>query len=157
MYRRVLLAYDGTLEGRIALREGARLAKACSAKVYLLSIVPLDGVLVAEAMHAGPVSLETERYNEVLNEGVAKLTGLGLTPIARLVKGDARHAIAAFAEEIDADLVVVGHRRQSFAERWWSGPSGGYLVDRIRCSLLIARSPLDEASSTSIADNLPFS
>jgi nucleotide-binding universal stress UspA family protein len=27
MYRRILLAYDGSIEGRVALREGALLAK----------------------------------------------------------------------------------------------------------------------------------
>ena len=33
MYRKILLAYDGTLEGAIALREGAILAKQCGAEV----------------------------------------------------------------------------------------------------------------------------
>ena len=31
MYKRILLAYDGTEEGALALREGALLAKSCCA------------------------------------------------------------------------------------------------------------------------------
>jgi len=41
MYGTILLAYDGTTEGRLALREGARLAQICGASVVLLSVVNL--------------------------------------------------------------------------------------------------------------------
>ena len=36
MYKRILLAYDGSVEGRTALREGALLARQCGAEVFLL-------------------------------------------------------------------------------------------------------------------------
>jgi nucleotide-binding universal stress UspA family protein len=39
MYKRVLLAYDGSIEGRRALREGAKLAQLCDAEVFLLAVV----------------------------------------------------------------------------------------------------------------------
>ena len=35
MYRKILLAYDGSTEGRRALREGAALARHCNAEVFL--------------------------------------------------------------------------------------------------------------------------
>ncbi len=36
---RVLLAYDGSVEGRTALREGALLARQCGAEVFLLAVL----------------------------------------------------------------------------------------------------------------------
>jgi len=39
MYKKVLLAYDGSIEGRLALREGAKLAQLCGAEVFLLAVV----------------------------------------------------------------------------------------------------------------------
>ena len=39
MYKRSLLAYDGSVEGRTALREGALLARQCRANVFLLSVL----------------------------------------------------------------------------------------------------------------------
>jgi nucleotide-binding universal stress UspA family protein len=36
--------------------------------------------------------------------------------------------IGTFARQIEADLIVVGHRRQSAFDRWWSGPRGAYLI-----------------------------
>ena len=38
MYKRILLAYDGSREGLVALREGALLAKRQGARVFLLSV-----------------------------------------------------------------------------------------------------------------------
>jgi hypothetical protein len=38
LYKKVLLAYDGSIEGRRALREGARIAQLCGAEVFLLAV-----------------------------------------------------------------------------------------------------------------------
>ena len=54
MYRRILLAYDGSVEGRTALREGALLARQCNAEVFLLSVLVDPGaLLLPEAALAG--------------------------------------------------------------------------------------------------------
>jgi nucleotide-binding universal stress UspA family protein len=83
---------------------------------------------------------------EVLNEGVARLKQLGFDPVAKLGRGEPAEVIGTFAREIGADLIVVGHRRQSVFDRWWSGPRGAYLIDYTHCSLLVARNVIsDEA------------
>ena len=145
MYERVLLAYDGTWEGAVALREGAILAKRFSCKVYILSVVPESGgVRVAEGVYGGAVTQQMDRYRELLDRGVQRLTKLGLNPVGRLVVGDPAKAIGAFAREVNADLVVVGHQRRNMLERWWSGPSGAYISDYISCTLLIARNAVSD-------------
>jgi nucleotide-binding universal stress UspA family protein len=147
VYERILLAYDGSREGAIALREGAVLAKRVGAKVFILSVPPqFRGVIMAEAVYSGAMADHLEHYRGVLKQGVERLRSFGIEPVARLVGGDPAQAIGEFAVEIGADLVVVGHRRRSILERWWSGPSGAYLSDILSCSLLIARTVLsDEA------------
>jgi nucleotide-binding universal stress UspA family protein len=147
MYRRIILAYDGTVEGRRALREGALLARTCGAEVFLLAVVAdSTGVQIAESALAGAVLLQAESYAAILQEGVDRLKALGFTPEARLVQGEPAPAIAAVARQVGADLVVVGHRRRGLLERWWSGSTGSYLLDHIGCSLLVSRQPFsDEA------------
>jgi nucleotide-binding universal stress UspA family protein len=145
MYDTILLAYDGSLEGRTALREGALLAKACGAKVFLLSVVAVTpGMWVAEGAYAGCLSRAIEKNDDVFAGGMARLRELGLEPRGRIVAGEPAQEIAACARQIRADLVIVGHRRQTLLERWWSGSAGAYLVDHIGCSLLIARNPVSE-------------
>ena len=62
MYKRILLAYDGSVEGRTALREGALLARQCGAEVFLLSVLVDTGtLLLPEAALAGAsVQLEDD-------------------------------------------------------------------------------------------------
>ncbi len=152
MYERILLAYDGSLEGRRALREGAVLALTCKAKVYLLSVISESaGMRLAEGTLAGAVAHTQEMYRSVLDEGVERLLALGLKPVAKLVSGEPAQEIGAFAREIRADLVVVGHRQQSLFSRWWSGRTGAYLMDHIGCSLLIGRNEIGEGVVEALA------
>lgn len=147
MFRRILLAYDGSLEGAVALREGALLAKRCDASVWVLSVVPESAAVnVAEGVHGGIIAHQMTTYEELLQRGVARLQQLGLEPTGRLAMGAPAREIGKFAKEIRADLVVVGHRRKSMLDRWWSGGSGSYISDFLHCSLLIARNVIsDEA------------
>jgi len=147
MYKKILLAYDGTADGRRALREGALLARTCGAQVYLLSVIGGGGGLqLAESVHSGAMAKCEDDYRAILREGVEGLQRLGFSPVAKLVQGEPVREIAAFARQIKADLVVVGHRKQGLLSRWWSGTTGAYLVDQLACSILIARSVIsDEA------------
>jgi nucleotide-binding universal stress UspA family protein len=147
MYERILLAYDGSREGLIALREGALLAKRSRAQVFLLSVLPESGGIgIAQGANSDVVGPQIEGYKALLARGVDVLGKLGLKPTARLVKGEPAVQIGRFAAEIDADLVVLGHRRQNLLQRWWSGSSGAYVSDHVDCSILIGRKTIsDEA------------
>lgn len=145
MYRRILLAYDGSSDGQKALREGALLAMKCGSEVFLLSVIPdSTGMVVADAAFAGALSQQQQNYREIFDQGIARLKALGFKPSGKLVCGDPAQQIGAVAKESGAELVVVGHRKRSLVERWWSGSSGAYLIDRIECSLLISRHAISD-------------
>src|SRR5258707_10253143 len=144
MYKKVLLANDGSIEGRLALREGAKLAQLCRAEVFLLAVVELTPIISPDAGLAIPLDEQTENYKAVLTEGVERLKALGFSPTSRLETGDAGHKIAEFAEEIGAHLVVVGHRPQGPLARWWFGSVGSYLVKRLRCSVLVGQTEISD-------------
>ena len=146
MYDKIVLAYDGSREGRTALREGALLARPCHAKVFLLSVVAeTEGVQIGEAAFAGAIAYEQTSYRSVLDEGLEKLHHMGFEATGRLVQGDPARTIAAFAQEVSADLVVVGHKRRNAVQRWWSGSTSGDLLDHLGCSLLVARKEFSDA------------
>jgi nucleotide-binding universal stress UspA family protein len=153
MYRRILLAYDGSLEGAIALREGALLARSCGAEVVLLSVVPdTAGVRMAEGAQAGVIAQMIENYKAVLERGVSRLKDLGFRPTGRLEVGEPAPVIGAVAQEIKAELVIVSHHKQTMLSRWWSGSADAYLSEHIGCSLLISAYPIsDEAFEAEIA------
>jgi nucleotide-binding universal stress UspA family protein len=150
MYKKILLAYDGSVEGRAALVEGARLAQTCQAETVLLAVVDISaGLIIAEGTMAGTIEYQREAYAKILDEGVARLKELGFAAEPRLEFGEPAQQIAAVAKETGADLVVVGHRKQGTLARWWNGSVGASLLDQINCSLLIAQTQAEEAPAQS--------
>jgi nucleotide-binding universal stress UspA family protein len=145
MYRKVLLAYDGSREGRVALREGALLARQIGAEGFLLAIIPpapaSDGM-------GSPLLLPSE-HQAILDEGLTRAKELGFQMSGEVVSGEPVEAIKHWANKLAVDLVVVGHRKRSFLERWWSGPSHAFLIDHLDCSLLISRASDDIAAEAS--------
>ena len=74
MYSNFLLAFDGTREGREALREATGLAKRVGAKVHLLSVVHLSpGELMAESGFAGGLEAVALQQRDALVEDKARL------------------------------------------------------------------------------------
>jgi nucleotide-binding universal stress UspA family protein len=144
LYKKVLLAYDGSIEGRRALREGASVAQLCSAEVFLLAVVQVSaGAGTLDGGFVLPITEQIEDYKKILAEGVERLKAMGFLPTARLGIGEPGREIAKVAEDIGANLVVVGHRPDGPLARWFSSV-GTYLVKNLRCSVLIAQTEIGD-------------
>ena len=145
MYKKVLLAYDGSIEGRRALREGAKLAQLCHGEVFLLAVV--ETASSAAALDEGVmISMDEQfaNYQAILAEGVKRLKAMGFSPTARLGMGAPGPEIVGVAEEIGANLVVVGHSPTGPLARWLFGNVGTYLVKHLRCSVLVAQTEISD-------------
>lgn len=142
MYHKLLLAYNGSHEGKIALLECADLAKFSAAEIHLLAVVPLQpSVFLAEGYVPDNLLAEdTEHYRTVLSEGVTALQARGFHQVTgHLVTGDAITEICHQAQALACDLIVVGHRhRTSWADRWWNSSVGASLVEYAPCSILVS-------------------
>ncbi|MHB1951235.1 MAG: universal stress protein [Acidiferrobacteraceae bacterium] len=135
MYQRILLCYNGTLEGRKVLKEGAELARRFGAETHLLSVSRVEsGALAADAS----VPALTDAIDRILEEGVMRLKDMGLMAVGHRAFGEPIVEIAACAHRIKADLVVVGHRQRGALARWWSTSTDATLLDRSPCSILVA-------------------
>ena len=70
------------------------------------------------------------------------LAGHGLTSTVHVECGEPVSVIAELAERLDIDLIIIGHSRQKpFALRWWRGATDALLVEKVRCSVLVAADP----------------
>jgi nucleotide-binding universal stress UspA family protein len=142
MYQKILLCYDGTIEGRRALRQGADVAMAMNAHAYLLAICrDLVSSAVPEGVTPELVSAEEQSAHALLTEGVQWLRDHNVPSDGLLVYGDPLVHIPKVAEKIGADLIVVGYRYRSRFARWWSESEETRLLDRITCSILVAAPP----------------
>ena len=139
MYKTVLLCYDGSMEGRKALREGALLARAMGSQTHLLAICrDLASTMVPEGVTSTLVECEEHVAQSILNQGVDKLHELGIDAQGTLLIGDPLVHIPSFAAKIDADLVVVGYKQRGRFARWWSDSPQPVLLHKMSCSILVA-------------------
>lgn len=139
MYRNILLCYDGSKEGRNALKEGAEIALCMQVQTHLLAVIREDGGPgVLEGYSEAWFRSQDSAAQNILDEGVAWLRERGLDAHGRIVFGNAIEEIVRAAQETKADLIVVGHRRRSRLARWWSDDEDAVLLDLIPCSVLVA-------------------
>ena len=122
MYRKVLLAYDGSQSGRTALLECADINNFLHAEIHLLAVAPLmAGLYLTEGFV--PDTLQDEenrRYQDILDEGLKLLAERGVTAVGHVVTGEPVDEICRLAGELGAELIVVGHRKHGFfMSRWW--------------------------------------
>jgi len=55
-----------------------------------------------------------------------------------LARGNTIDEIAAYAQKLAIDLIVVGHYPKPSGGRWWSGSERASLAERVNCCVLIA-------------------
>ena len=144
MYRTILVAYNGTSESRSALYECVRLAPGPSAEIHLLVVViPPSPALAGEVpfvidREEDLIAAKRQMENELL-VGHRILSDAGLQVVNHLEVGDPIDVIGKLANELGIELVIVGHsRHQSWAMRWWRGATDALLVEKVRCSILVA-------------------
>ena len=146
MYAKILLCFDGSREGRLALREGARLAQITGAGVILLAVVETSaGNALAQGADAGALAHQQTDFKEILDEGHQRLSAMGLAPEVRLEIGEPVAKITQVATETEADLVVVGHHQQGLWTRWMNRSVAAALGDALGCSLLLAQKVVEDS------------
>jgi nucleotide-binding universal stress UspA family protein len=146
MYAKIMLCYDGSREGRLALREGARLAQMTGAGVILLAVVEtVAGNALAQGADPRAFADQEADFQAILDEGYQRLSAMGLSPEVRMEFGEPVAKITQVAAETGADLVVVGHHQQGFWTRWISRSVAAGLSDALGCSLLLAQKVVEDS------------
>ncbi|SEK08549.1 universal stress protein [Paraburkholderia diazotrophica] len=150
-FKRVLLCYDATREGRRALCEGAELARQSGAETHLLAVLDrLDLAYGADVIPAVPLGSTEQAAKEILDESVGRLAELGVKVTGHFVVGNPIDEIARCCDELKPDLVVLGHHRRGMFARWWDGRDDTRLLDRLSCAVLVVHAQKDiEADAVS--------
>jgi nucleotide-binding universal stress UspA family protein len=141
MYKRILLAYDGSEAGQKALLDCQEIAQWSNAELHLVAVMPPASALIGgEGYVYDPRIEEEERreYKNILEEGLKRLTEGGRVAQGEVLVGDAVDEVSRHAAKIKADLIVVGHKHlSSWAARWWRGSVSKALIEHAPCSVLV--------------------
>jgi nucleotide-binding universal stress UspA family protein len=141
MYKKILLAYDGTEEGRRALLTCSELGLFISAELHLLAVATMPSTMFLTEGFVPEELIDTEkkRMQAVLDEGITRMKERrGVEVSGHLAVGEPVEEIGRVAKELGCDLIIVGHKQHaSLAKRWWQGSVSKSILDYSPCSVLI--------------------
>ena len=144
---KALLAIDGSCESALALETTASLRWPPGAQLEVLTVLPTDVEWFGGPWEFGGAYVPSDDVRDrlrtdreaLLERAVACLRRPGIGVAARLVTGRAASVIVEVAEEIGADLVILGARGHGAIERALLGSVSAEVVDQTHCSVLVAR------------------
>lgn len=140
MYKKILLAYNGTPESQSALHECIRINPPPATEIHLLAVVQLSPYGMAGG-YAPETAFTTksQMMEQELERGRALMAAAGLSVATHLQMGEPVEVIGALADALGIDLIIVGHpRHKALAMRWWRGSMDALLIERVKASILVA-------------------
>jgi nucleotide-binding universal stress UspA family protein len=133
----ILLATDLTAASREATERAIDLASRLDARLLIVNALEKRR-LSGSGSHDRVDQARTERETHLVKV-VREARDAGVTAEFMVWDGDPGDSIAAAAEAEDADLVVVGTRGRSGAERMFLGSVSDHVVRHAECPVLVVR------------------
>ena len=134
MYRRILVAFDGSPESRLAVDECGHLINVTGREIHLACVVhdPSPYLLAGEFVPEPALAVDRSRMEADLKEAAARLTERGFTVTTHLEDGEPVEVIAQLCDKLAIDLLILGHRRsKKFAFRWWRGSVDSMIIEGV--------------------------
>ena len=123
MYSRIVVGTDGTDRSLIAVDHAARLAAAFSAELHVVAAAsPSDAVGRETSTMAALVSLlsdDSAKTAAKIGHDASKRHGVRV--VEHPLVGEPATVLMAIADEVDADLIVVGNKGMSGQVRKFTG------------------------------------
>lgn len=133
--KKVLLAYDGTDEARVALERTAKLARGLDAEVGVVSVVPF------RPGRGGGIAPWDDQsvHDEQLAAARSALRAHGIDPALHRPAGDPAREVDRVAREVGYDTIVLGTRDLNPLERLLEGSVATGAVHSAAATVIIAR------------------
>jgi nucleotide-binding universal stress UspA family protein len=138
----IVVGYDETPESQRALERAATLAKALGSKLVVISVTP---IMVSSGRSAGPIDPTDppEKHAKELATARAYVEGLGIEARYQPAIGEPADAIVQLAEQVDADMIVVGTREVSLIQRLTGQSVSDTVTHHAHCDVLLVHHPHD--------------
>ena len=128
----IVVGYDGSEPADRALERATKLIDGGGTVVLVSAIHMLAG---KGGMGYDPI--EKGDFDRQLYAAKARLADVGITATTVEGTGDPARVITAQAEEIDADLIVVGNGHKNLLERLLFGSVSAGVSHRTNCDVLV--------------------
>ena len=139
--KRIVVAVDTSDYSEMVVARASAIAIAFSAEIHVISVVELPKLIMSEA----DIGIQdVRRYEKEFQEHQKKLIdeylkGHDLHIESRVLHGDPSGKILSYANEIGADLIVMGSKAYGKVHRFLLGGVSEDVVRNAKCPVMIAR------------------
>ena len=145
MFTRIVVGTDGSDTAEEAVSQAIDLAKLTGATLSIVSAFqPVSKRRIQAEQEGAPADIADqigprEDVNLILDAAAAKARAAGVEVRTHPVQADPEDAILNVAEEIKADLIVVGNKGMTGARRYLLGSVPNNVSHHAPCSVIIVR------------------
>jgi nucleotide-binding universal stress UspA family protein len=145
VFTRIVVGTDGSETAGEAVHQAVDMAKALGAQLNIVSAyAPVPERRVKGEQSAAPPDVQhqigpREDVNLVLEAAAAEARKAGIEVQTHPVEADPADAILNVAEEVKADLIVVGNKGMTGARRYLMGSVPNNVSHHAPCSVIIVR------------------
>jgi nucleotide-binding universal stress UspA family protein len=145
LFTRIVVGTDGSQSAGEAVRQAIDLAKLSGASLGIVSAFqPIPGKRVRNEQLEAPADVQheigpREDVNLILEAAAAEARKEGIEVTTHPVEADPADAILNVAEEVRADLIVVGNKGMTGARRYLLGSVPNNVSHHAPCSVIIVR------------------
>ena len=143
MFKRIVIGTDGSETASEAVRQATELAKMSGARLDIVSAYePITRTRLQEEQRQAPGDVQyeispREDVNLTLDSAAGTARNEGLEAQTHAMEGDPADAILDVAEEIKADLIIVGNKGMTGARRFLLGSVPNKVSHHAPCSVMI--------------------
>ena len=146
VYKKILIATDGSDKNSDAVKEGLKIAAACNSLVYLVYVIDTGTISAVPTDVAGGSMYQVlEEEGKRAMEKVGALTG-GMNAECLLLAGKPAPEIIRFAGENGVDLIVIGTKGKTGIERLLLGSVAENIIRSSNCPVLVVKAAPEAVS-----------
>lgn len=149
MYANILIAVDGSEESLEAVRQAVSLVqRGLRAEIALVNVQEPASLLELATQDSDAIAAAAVEAGEhLMAEGAALLDAAGVGYSMEVVLGEPATVLVDMAEEIDADLVLLGARGMGAIESVLVGSVSKAVISRCTRPVLVVKLPEDPAQA----------
>lgn len=138
MIRKILLGYDGSESSNRALAFAVELSEKFSAELHVVAVSrPPE---VGDDVETSAVMEQSRKhYGQLLENARDKVGALPPGCVTEVLVGHPAEQLVRYAEAMNVDHIVVGHRGHTLFERWLIGSVARQVIAYAPCAVTVVR------------------
>jgi nucleotide-binding universal stress UspA family protein len=138
MFKKILLAYDGSEPAKKAFDHCLEMVRCLGAEFSIVTVIrPPE--LAEDVETEALIENARSHCDSELQKLRLRARAAGMEPAVHIRVGHPAEQIIAAAEEWHADLVITGHRGKGLFERWLLGSVSRLVIAYAHCAVMVIR------------------